>query len=437
MDQALGYAVYSFFAKLRGEETFSLLPHYRETQWWKPANWERYHQTKLADVVLYARTSVPFYRRLAPASFNDLPIIEKAQLQRDPHEFLAEGVQGSLTKKTTGGSTGMPVTIYKDRTAMQCEQAATLRSYEWAGVIPGSRQGRFWGIQRSAKIRQKDRIKDRLLNRRRISAFNQTDEDLECFLHQLERFRPHYLYGYASVINEFARVCKQRASTKPPLRELRSIITTSEVLSDEFRSNLREVFGVPVFNEYGCGEVGTIAHECEAGSLHLNSENLFVEIVNDAGHPVVGEDGHIVLTELNNKAQPLLRYRVGDYGKISGKECSCGRGLPVLDTVYGRAGDFVLGNGGARYHPMFFFYIFEGIRKKKDAFEQFQIIQSDRSLLVRFKPGAEYQQADNAEVIAALEREFGDYFTIQLEAVAALEREPSGKMRVVKRISPQ
>ena len=110
----------------------------------------------------------------------------------------------------------------------------------------------------------------------------------------------------------FARFLRERG-----IRAYRpqSLVTSAEMLEEEDRRTLEEVFGCPVFNRYGCREVSVIASECPAHSgLHVNAECLLVEIETPSGPADPGEVGAILVTDLLNLAMPLIRYRIGDLG---------------------------------------------------------------------------------------------------------------------------
>ena len=104
---------------------------------------------------------------------------------------------------------------------------------------------------------------------------------------------------------------------------------------------------------YSANEVGYIAFRCrEQGALHVQSESLLVEVLDDAGQPCApGETGRVVVTSLHNLATPLLRYEIGDYAEV-GAPCKCGRGLPVLARVQGRVRNLVRTPDGRRYWPV-------------------------------------------------------------------------------------
>src|SRR5207249_8098782 len=124
----------------------------------------------------------------------------------------------------------------------------------------------------------------------------------------------------------------------PVLYRPKGIITTAMVLHSWQRRTIEEVFGCPVTNRYGCEEVSLIACECERHhGLHVNADGVFVEIMraDDTGaltHPTrPGEPGAVVVTDLTNRAMPIIRYQVGDVAVLSDRVCTCGRGLPLLE----------------------------------------------------------------------------------------------------------
>src|SRR6185436_14536395 len=97
------------------------------------------------------------------------------------------------------------------------------------------------------------------------------------YLTHLASFRPQYLYGYGSMLRAMAMYLVDKKRTFPA--DLTAVISTAEALTPPDRRLFERAFSAPVFNEYGCGELGTIAHECESGTLHVHAENLLVEIL--------------------------------------------------------------------------------------------------------------------------------------------------------------
>src|SRR5262249_25603036 len=126
-----------------------------------------------------------------------------------------------------------------------------------------------------------------------------------------------------------------------PIRP-RGIITSAMILHDWQRRVIEEIFACKVTNRYGCEEVSLIACECERHEgLHVNADGVYVELIRD-GRPVgPGEPGSVVVTDLTNRAMPIIRYQVGDVAVWSERVCSCGRTAPLLARVEGRDADYV------------------------------------------------------------------------------------------------
>ena len=97
-----------------------------------------------------------------------------------------------------------------------------------------------------------------------------------------------------------------------------------------------------------------MAHECPAGTMHVNAESTYVEFLREGRPAQPGEPGEIILTALDLYSMPLLRYRVEDVGAAADTTCPCGRGLPTMAIVEGRVQDLISLAGG-RFLPGEFF----------------------------------------------------------------------------------
>lgn len=302
--------------------------------------------------------------------------------------------------------------------------------YGWRGVRIGDRCARFWGAPYATRRKVITRLSDFAMNRTRFSAFAFTDEDLAGYWARCLTFRPDYLHGYVSMLEAFARFLSDHGYDGRQL-PLKSIIATSEVLSRPQRALLEQTFRAPVQIEYGCGELGPIAYECERNSLHIMAADVVVEVVDEAGRAVEpGGTGELVVTDLNNRAMPLLRYRLGDFG-IPGRPCSCGRSFPVLEKVWGRAYDFVVGPNGRRYHGEFFMYLFEDLRRDGAGVQAFQVIQDGPTSIrvaIVVRPGGAEPEALVRRLLEA--RLSGMH--IAVHRVPGIERMPSGKMQLIR-----
>lgn len=427
------YFFYYPVTYLNGEYIARHLKEYSDFQWLSPDQIQESQNKNLVNIITYAKNNSAYYADIlkeidAINDFHKIPFLTK-QLLINKFKTICTHESKGTSLKTTGGSTGEPVKLHKNSDALARERAATWRAYCWAGVGIGDKQARFWGVPHNAKAAQKARLIDFVSNRKRVSAFNLTKDSLDDYYQTLLKFKPHYMYGYVSVIRRF---CEHlQTYNLPPLPSIKSIITTSEVLTDTDRVFIENTCKVKVFNEYGCGEVGSIAHECEQGNMHIMADNLLVEILDSTGNPTT--TGEVVVTDFFNRATPMIRYRLGDFASISHESCPCGRNLPILKGIHGRAYDIIKTPSGKSVHPEALIYVFEELQQQYQAFSQFQIIQTAIDKLdVRIIPTDRWNESFQTLVMKGIHEKIDPSFHANFIICQEIPREKSGKMRVVK-----
>jgi len=162
-------------------------------------------------------------------------------------------------------------------------------------------------------------------------------QPLDALVAELNDFAPTVLASYPTA----AAVLGQEAREGRLHLKLREIWTGGETLTEAVRRRLETAFsGVSVRNSYGASEFLAMAWECDHGHLHLNSDWVILEPVDEHHRPV--PEGHasaaVLLTHLANTVQPLIRYDLGDHLRFLPEPCSCGSPLPVIE-VQGRRDD--------------------------------------------------------------------------------------------------
>jgi len=145
--------------------------------------------------------------------------------------------------------------------------------------------------------------------------------------------------------------------------------------------------------------------------------------------------GEIVVTDLFNKAFPLIRYRLGDYGKWASEPCPCGRALPVIDNIYGRTYDAIVDPEQRWHHPESVLYVFQEMKEHGAMIDGFQVIQEGVKEL-RVNVAAERAEVDQWSdwIASSLRHALSSTFQVEVVAVDEIAREHSGKMKLVKGI---
>jgi phenylacetate-CoA ligase len=443
--------VYPLHERLLRRPTFTYLESLEESQWLPRAELERLQAQKLTELLRIAVEHSPWHAERIRAATIDLkpdrPPVTAEELRRLPRMTKEDArtngermrwanVPGGASRYNTGGSSGEPLIFYFGRARQASDAAGRIRARRWWGVDVGDREAYLWGAP--AELDKTDRIKsirDGLLNQLVLNAFAMSATNMDAYLDAVQAFRPKCLYGYASSLALLAARARVR-DLRLRLPELRVVCATGEPLYPHQRQLIAETFGVPVANEFGSRDIGFTAHETPHGQMLLISESIILEVLDEAGRPVVsGELGEAVATGLCSDAQPFIRYRTGDMVRMSPALCADGRGLHVLAEVVGRTTDFIVRPDGVVMHALALIYVL----RAAEGIAQFKIIQHAlRDVEVLVVPGAQWADASRAKIAAGLESRLGTDVRIALRLVDAIPGEASGKYRyVVSHVAPQ
>ena len=300
-------------------------------------------------------------------SLEMLPLLDRSTIREQLDRLRATNIASDrFVPNGTGGSTGEPLRFFDDREEAGWSEAAVWRSYRWYGVDVGDRCAYLWGSNFDLTKFQgfSGRLRSRVLNLLMLPAWELSEGHRISFLDAARHFKPRLLVAYAGAIYDWARLL---GNDRDPIPGLSAIVVSAETLYDEWRSVIEGCFKVPVYNRYGGRDIKFVAQECPARKgLHINSENVLVEIVRD-GRPVPpGELGEIVVTRLDNFAMPFIRYRSGDLGVMASSACECGRSLPLLQKVEGRVQDAIVTSHGRIVSGPFFAHMMKDCPEVKE-----------------------------------------------------------------------
>lgn len=344
---------------------------------------EEFQSKKLEDILKYAVHNVPAYSHMKydnskspQQNLLEFPITDKGYYRSKEKSALSlEKDELNYYKSSTSGSTGESFFFLLDMERHAWAMAAKYRTDAFCNIFPNDSRASLWGASFDNKNKKsfKKRVNSYLTPFTFMSSYNMSEEQLFNYVELIKKRKPKLLISYSTPLVELASFCKNQ-DVKFPF--LKAIISSSEQLHDFQKEIVEDAFGVKVYNRYGTREFGSIAQECsEHDGLHINSERVFIEILNDENKPCdIEEKGQLVITDLDNKVMPLIRYKVGDFAAWSGTDlCQCGRGLPKLAYIEGRSFDVIKTPNGTKISGTFWTLL---TRHVSEDIKTFQIIQN-------------------------------------------------------------
>jgi phenylacetate-CoA ligase len=253
-------------------------------------------------------------------------------------------------------------------------------------------------------------------------------ESLEQMIARLNELKPDRLGGFGSTISDlFTRL----DATGEPFHRPRLVRYASEALPESVRQLLTAKYGIEVFSAYQSVEGLKMAWECDAHQgYHINADHYPIRIVGPNGQDVAdGETGEIVMSNLVNRGTVLLNYRTGDLAARIDAPCTCGRGLPRIGWIEGRATDVQMSTDGRRVAPG----AVSGVIWSLGGAWQWQLVQqAPDHLLVRLclAPNADLERL-TAGIAERAHTELGADMRVTVVTMDEIPRTPAGKLRQV------
>jgi phenylacetate-coenzyme A ligase PaaK-like adenylate-forming protein len=326
-------------------------------------------RARLNAMVAFARANSPYYRELyqhLPQRVEDLamlPVVSKQQLMRRFDDWVTDrevtrgAVQTFVSNPkligqrflrkylvaTTSGTTGTPGIFLLDQRNWAVALAFSFRMMmgwldagEILRIVAGGARtalilatgGHFIGLIGFAAARKRHLAK--------LVRLFPAQTPLPALVAELNRFQPVLLGGYASVMTLLAGEQEAgRLQIQPVL-----VHPSSEGLSQDGYDRIATAFHAKVRTAYVATECLFMASGCKHGWHHINSDWVVLEPVDADYRPMPpGEESHtVLLSNLANRVQPILRYDLGDRILQCPEPCPCGNPLPAI-RVRGRAAD--------------------------------------------------------------------------------------------------
>ena len=413
-----------------------------ESQHWKAEDILIGQQQQLARIAWWAAQNAPYYRTIGAqarelleiaqdperfwAAWRALPILSKAQLRSHGKQIYALGTPRDhepTSTTVTSGSTGIPVEVRLTRLTRLIWNALAVREHLWQGrdfsrrlgVIrfrhkeerdPRGRNAPSWGFPVASLFPSGP------------ASVIHIGFPIDVLARWVVDFDPHYLLTSPSIA---ASLIDTLEAVPPSLEEMRFMF---EPLDPELETRFADEWQVRSTDIYSANEVGFIASRCrQADNLHVQSESVVVEILDDADQPcAVGETGRVVVSSLHNVATPLIRYDLGDYATVGGP-CICGRELPVLQKVRGRVRNLAYTPDGRRFWPV----SLNRIRDIK-AIRQAQYVQTALNAIeLRVVLNRPLRDDEREDAIRKVRTVLGHPYDVTVTPIPAITRGPTGK----------
>ena len=363
---------------------------YRKTQWFSKSQMELYKLDKFKKLINHCYENVPFYRnymqekRISPDMIRSLdhielfPIINKEIIKDNYSQFIPININKLRNVKTsqTGGTTGNILFKRTDANTRSSTWAAFKRFEDWMGIEPGDKSLILMGghvIGKNLIDQSRKAIGRFLTNSIQFSPYDTSEKNIIDIIESLHSHNFVLIRSYSQFLFSLSkRIEKEGLSFN-----VKAITTTAEPLMPEHRELFTRLFNSQIFDQYGCGEIGGIAFECDHHQgLHVTEERVILE---------VNENHELILTDLDNFSMPYIRYWNADQVILDKNECLCGRKSQLIKKILGRTCDYIKGVNGEFLHWAYFWHLFfdSKISSKRDL-KKFQVVQVNRhELLLR------------------------------------------------------
>lgn len=335
----------------------------QETQWWSRDQLEALQLEQLRALVKHAYEDVPYYRRvfderrLTPkdiAALDDLqklPILTKEDVRNNFEDLIARNIdRDRLRYQTTGGSTGRPLGLYKDKyTTGPHEFAFIVRQWGWAGYRFGDklvtlRDSLIAKRERTGRKTWWDYNTDN--NEIVLSSTDMSKENMYKYVEKIRQFRPKFISAFPSSLEILARFMRRNGVSGISAT---AIFCESETLYAWQRDLIESQFGCRILAGYGMTERVADAVECEQHEgYHVNMEYGILELLGKDGEPITqaGTLGRVIGTGFDTYCMPLIRYLTDDLAAYASGKCSCKRESILVQEFRGRIREFIVSKTG-------------------------------------------------------------------------------------------
>lgn len=421
---------------LSGKNIWQNYSFLKNSQWWDQDKMELFRTEKLKRLLKHCYVNVPSYKYLIDQSgFNPenirstedikgLPVIDKQYILNNHIDFFTTNKNSNrgFRFKKTSGTSGQVLEFINDQNTRSMVWGSFMRFKDWMGYDYKSPYISFSGrdIMNKGKLSDlKIKISDIIGNKKTFNSYNLGDKEINDLVKVLNNEPGAIIRGYVLNIVDIALMMKRLGLNY----SIQAVSTTAEPLLDFHRRTIQESFNCGIYDQYGCGEVGGVAYECNHHSgLHVTEEHVILQ---------TDKNNEIILTDLDNYTFPFIRYKNGDKAIISDRLCTCGRKSQLISKIQGRTSDNVISMSGIPIHWGYFHHLLiETKIATNRKMVKFQLIQKSISNLTLKIVSEPLTKADKRQLTEIIKNKLGPVH-LSIENVIDIPKDINGKFRAI------
>jgi phenylacetate-CoA ligase len=406
-----------------------------KNQWKSPAAIKHIQEKKLRKLIKHAYEKVPYYRQLLDSvklkpedvqyieDLYKIPLTAKETIRNLPlQQITAKDIDIKKCKKTvTSGTTSTPQTIYRTWENSFIDGIVQMRSIFAYGAKLWYKLIEFSG--------EPDVSPERSLfnhyciwRKWMVSAW----EPPEIWIEKIRNWKPQIIRGYVLTLKLLAETI---IDEKADDIYIPIVMSSAGVLDEATRDIMNRAFKGEIFDIYASEEGGFIAWECpQCSGYHINTDIMILEILKNGRQVAPGEEGEVVVTNLNYHAMPFIRYCQGDEVVLSKEKPICGRPFPLLKHIKGRIEDLIVLPSGKKISP----HPFHRIMLYTPDIAQFSIVQESIDLLnIELVPRKDFDKSSCTSIKNEIRKLVGPAMKINVSMVKKIKTDPAFKRRQV------
>ena len=414
-------------------ETYAFL---ERSETWNADEWHEYQTEELKRLFYFCSKNIPYYQSLFKhhnvdpcakdiwAEYAKLPYLSKDITRSEGENIVASNIKkNGLYVATTGGTTGKPVAIKFDNSSYKSEWA--YKVYLWnraIGYTPQSKKATFRGVD---QLKGSLYVENPIYNEIRFSPFKlESETDLKAVVAKLKTYRPEFLHGYPSAINQLVKHLKKENISLPSVK---AIILISENIFTHQTDLFRTYFSCPVYSFYGLTERVVIASmDGDDSEYFLHPGYAVTDLVDDFGNIVNKSNvqGEIVSTGFTNYGMPLIKYRTGDYA-CYGNATSELWNMPSITEIRGRwKQEFLIGRDAEKVSII-------ALNMHSNIFDKLKKMQLYQAVIgvvqLNIVKGPEFCHDDELKIYSAYKAKLGNNFDVTFKYFDQIPLTVSGK----------